>query len=75
MRGVIWDNRCTLHRATPFPSNDHKREIRGGSGTLQVLQSEETQQQSVTILRCADPRQKRPDPAYTQHRKLEFFAG
>jgi alpha-ketoglutarate-dependent 2,4-dichlorophenoxyacetate dioxygenase len=25
---VIWDNRCTLHRATPFPSNDHKREMR-----------------------------------------------
>jgi alpha-ketoglutarate-dependent 2,4-dichlorophenoxyacetate dioxygenase len=24
---VIWDNRCTLHRATPFPSNDHKREM------------------------------------------------
>jgi alpha-ketoglutarate-dependent 2,4-dichlorophenoxyacetate dioxygenase len=25
---VIWDNRCTLHRATPFASNDHKREMR-----------------------------------------------
>jgi alpha-ketoglutarate-dependent 2,4-dichlorophenoxyacetate dioxygenase len=25
---VIRDNRCTLHRATPFPSNDHKREMR-----------------------------------------------
>ena len=25
---VIWDNRCTLHRATPFPSNNHKREMR-----------------------------------------------
>ena len=25
---VIWDNRCTLHRATPFPSNDHRREMR-----------------------------------------------
>ena len=25
---VIWDNRCTLHRATPFPASDHKREMR-----------------------------------------------
>jgi alpha-ketoglutarate-dependent 2,4-dichlorophenoxyacetate dioxygenase len=25
---VIWDNRCTLHRATPFASNDHRREMR-----------------------------------------------
>lgn len=25
---VIWDNRRTLHRATPFPSNGHKREMR-----------------------------------------------
>jgi alpha-ketoglutarate-dependent 2,4-dichlorophenoxyacetate dioxygenase len=24
---VIWDNRCTMHRASPFPSNDHKREL------------------------------------------------
>ena len=24
---VIWDNRCTLHRATPFDSNDHMREL------------------------------------------------
>jgi alpha-ketoglutarate-dependent 2,4-dichlorophenoxyacetate dioxygenase len=25
---VIWDNRCTLHRATPFESKDHVREMR-----------------------------------------------
>jgi alpha-ketoglutarate-dependent 2,4-dichlorophenoxyacetate dioxygenase len=25
---VIWDNRCTMHRASPFESNDHKREMR-----------------------------------------------
>ena len=25
---VIWDNRCTMHRATPFASNAHKREMR-----------------------------------------------
>jgi alpha-ketoglutarate-dependent 2,4-dichlorophenoxyacetate dioxygenase len=24
---VIWDNRCTLHRASPFPSDEHKREL------------------------------------------------
>jgi alpha-ketoglutarate-dependent 2,4-dichlorophenoxyacetate dioxygenase len=24
---VIWDNRCTLHRASPFPSNEHMREL------------------------------------------------
>ena len=24
---VIWDNRCTMHRATPFDSNDHIREL------------------------------------------------
>jgi alpha-ketoglutarate-dependent 2,4-dichlorophenoxyacetate dioxygenase len=24
---VIWDNRCTMHRASPFPSNEHKREM------------------------------------------------
>ncbi len=24
---VIWDNRCTLHRASPFASNEHKREL------------------------------------------------
>ena len=25
---AIWDNRCTLHRATPFESKDHVREMR-----------------------------------------------
>ena len=25
---VIWDNRCTLHRATPLPSDEHKRDVR-----------------------------------------------
>jgi alpha-ketoglutarate-dependent 2,4-dichlorophenoxyacetate dioxygenase len=25
---VIWDNRCTLHRATPFTSDIHKRDMR-----------------------------------------------
>ena len=25
---VIWDNRCTMHRASPFESNDYKREMR-----------------------------------------------
>jgi alpha-ketoglutarate-dependent 2,4-dichlorophenoxyacetate dioxygenase len=24
---VIWDNRCTMHRASPFPSNEHRREL------------------------------------------------
>ena len=24
---VIWDNRCTLHRASPFASNEHMREL------------------------------------------------
>lgn len=24
---VIWDNRGTLHRASPFASNEHKREL------------------------------------------------
>jgi alpha-ketoglutarate-dependent 2,4-dichlorophenoxyacetate dioxygenase len=24
---VIWDNRCTLHRASPFASDTHKREL------------------------------------------------
>jgi len=24
---VIWDNRCTLHRASPFPSDEHVREL------------------------------------------------
>jgi alpha-ketoglutarate-dependent taurine dioxygenase len=25
---VIWDNRCTLHRATPFDYLHHKRDLR-----------------------------------------------
>jgi alpha-ketoglutarate-dependent 2,4-dichlorophenoxyacetate dioxygenase len=25
---VIWDNRCTLHRATPFAATDHVRDMR-----------------------------------------------
>ncbi|MGA8610271.1 MAG: TauD/TfdA family dioxygenase [Xanthobacteraceae bacterium] len=25
---VIWDNRCTMPRASPFDSNDHMRELR-----------------------------------------------
>jgi len=25
---VIWDNRCTMHRATPFDAADHVRELR-----------------------------------------------
>lgn len=25
---VIWDNRCTLHRATPLETDDHKRDVR-----------------------------------------------
>ena len=25
---VIWDNRCTLHRATPFENDSHKRDVR-----------------------------------------------
>jgi alpha-ketoglutarate-dependent 2,4-dichlorophenoxyacetate dioxygenase len=25
---VIWDNRCTMHRATPFAANDHVRDMR-----------------------------------------------
>jgi alpha-ketoglutarate-dependent 2,4-dichlorophenoxyacetate dioxygenase len=25
---VIWDNRCTLHRATPFESATHVRDMR-----------------------------------------------
>ena len=25
---VIWDNRCTLHRATPLPTDEHKRDVR-----------------------------------------------
>jgi len=25
---VIWDNRCTMHRATAFESNDYKRDMR-----------------------------------------------
>lgn len=25
---VIWDNRCTLHRATPFQSDEHVRDMR-----------------------------------------------
>ena len=25
---VIWDNRCTMHRASPLNSNDHMRELR-----------------------------------------------
>ncbi|HEY0105625.1 MAG TPA: TauD/TfdA family dioxygenase [Rhizomicrobium sp.] len=25
---VIWDNRCTLHRATPLPSDRYKRDVR-----------------------------------------------
>jgi alpha-ketoglutarate-dependent 2,4-dichlorophenoxyacetate dioxygenase len=25
---VIWDNRCTLHRATPFLFDNHKRDMR-----------------------------------------------
>ena len=24
---VIWDNRCTVHRASPFPSDEHRREL------------------------------------------------
>jgi alpha-ketoglutarate-dependent 2,4-dichlorophenoxyacetate dioxygenase len=24
---VIWDNRCTMHRASPFPSDQHRREL------------------------------------------------
>ena len=24
---VIWDNRCTMHRASPFDSRAHKREL------------------------------------------------
>jgi alpha-ketoglutarate-dependent 2,4-dichlorophenoxyacetate dioxygenase len=26
---VIWDNRCTAHRATPFEATDHMRDMRG----------------------------------------------
>jgi hypothetical protein len=33
-----------LHRVAPFPSNDHKGEMRDGCRTLQVLQSLATQQ-------------------------------
>ena len=25
---VIWDNRCTMHRATPFPASGHVRDMR-----------------------------------------------
>jgi alpha-ketoglutarate-dependent taurine dioxygenase len=25
---VIWDNRCTMHRATPFDDSQHRRELR-----------------------------------------------
>ena len=25
---VIWDNRCTLHRATPYESTTHVRDLR-----------------------------------------------
>jgi alpha-ketoglutarate-dependent 2,4-dichlorophenoxyacetate dioxygenase len=25
---VIWDNRCTLHRATPLETDTHKRDVR-----------------------------------------------
>jgi len=25
---VIWDNRCTMHRATPFVATDHVRDMR-----------------------------------------------
>jgi hypothetical protein len=25
---VIWDNRCTMHRATPFAAADHVRDMR-----------------------------------------------
>jgi alpha-ketoglutarate-dependent 2,4-dichlorophenoxyacetate dioxygenase len=25
---VIWDNRCTMHRATPFEDLQHRRELR-----------------------------------------------
>jgi alpha-ketoglutarate-dependent 2,4-dichlorophenoxyacetate dioxygenase len=25
---VIWDNRCTMHRATPFEDGEHRRELR-----------------------------------------------
>ena len=25
---VIWDNRCTMHRASPFESGEHVREMR-----------------------------------------------
>src|SRR5262249_33648213 len=25
---VIWDNRCTMHRATPYDATDHVRELR-----------------------------------------------
>jgi alpha-ketoglutarate-dependent 2,4-dichlorophenoxyacetate dioxygenase len=25
---VIWDNRCTLHRATPYDVFKHKRDMR-----------------------------------------------
>jgi alpha-ketoglutarate-dependent 2,4-dichlorophenoxyacetate dioxygenase len=25
---VMWDNRCTLHRATPFDDTTHKRDMR-----------------------------------------------
>ena len=25
---VIWDNRCTMHRATPFPEEKYHRDMR-----------------------------------------------
>jgi alpha-ketoglutarate-dependent 2,4-dichlorophenoxyacetate dioxygenase len=25
---VIWDNRCTLHRATPLETDEFKRDVR-----------------------------------------------
>jgi alpha-ketoglutarate-dependent 2,4-dichlorophenoxyacetate dioxygenase len=25
---VIWDNRCTMHRATPVATTDHVRDMR-----------------------------------------------
>jgi alpha-ketoglutarate-dependent 2,4-dichlorophenoxyacetate dioxygenase len=25
---VIWDNRCTMHRATPFATTEHVRDMR-----------------------------------------------
>ena len=47
---VIWDNRCTMHRATPFDDGAHKRELRRVT-TLDIERAPSSQGQKEAEIR------------------------